>query len=224
LRAELDRLAVHRVAELLELSPAQLGRVAGLERLHAGARALREGRPVVLKQPSLQPGPHAFVHLTRDPFLDRTLCYGVLHADGRYASFPAPQPDAEPAARAACQRELWAVEGPLFHLGGCRPAHLLGEGHEAGPPVDHRLVDLRAVLRGAVVFPTRGMSPRELAPFFKGFEDVAERVEGLAAVSFDRYQRTGDRQHLDQVLEWNERELRLLRTIHSYLLEVRALS
>lgn len=225
LRVELDRLGVSSVRELRALSPERIGHVPGLARLHAGARAIADDRPVVLRRPAVpESAEHSFVQLTRDPFLDRTLVFGLLRADGSYQSFVVSQRDGEAGAEDDAQleflAELWRREGPIFHYGGAPVVHLIPAESASGPPVDHRLCDLRPVLRGAVVFPARDQDLASMASCFKGFEDIAGTPDGMACVWFDRYLETGEESWLQRVVEANERELRLLRTIHSWLVEI----
>jgi predicted RecB family nuclease len=220
LRIELERIGVTTGHGLLSLGRPVIESIPGLERLHAGARALSEGAPVLMKRPKLpREGAHGFVGVVRDAFLDRSLHFGLLDSAGVYSGFSSAELGDE-GARAACLARIWNTEGPVYHLGGKPALHLAGVGRNGGPPADHRLVDLRPVLWGSVVLPFRGQDVRSLAECFR-FEELAAEPEGMPAVWFERWRETGDPAWLARIAARNEAELRLLRAVHCWLLEAR---
>jgi predicted RecB family nuclease len=193
------------------------------------ARALVDGQAVRFGEPNL-PEPRngeAFFDIESYPPEDLHYLFGLLvQREGRavYEYELAERPGEERGAWERFLRRVDALDGPVYHYGRYErtTVRTLASRYGADPRADRlldRLVDLRTALTGCAALPVRGYSLKQVAPWL-GFEWTgATQAADDSMVAYERWLRTGRREHLDGLLVYNEEDVRATRTIRNWLLE-----
>jgi predicted RecB family nuclease len=192
------------------------------------ARALVEGRAVRFGDPHL-PAPgegEAFFDIESYPPEDLHYLFGLLVQRGGQVVYEhelAERPGEERAAWHRFLERIDALDGPVYHYGTYeRTTVRTLAGRYGGDPraarLLDRLVDLRTILTSCAALPVRGYSLKQVAPWL-GFEWTgATQAADDSMLAYDRWLRTGAREHLDGLLVYNEEDVRATRAIRNWLL------
>ena len=199
-------------------------------RLLAHATAFREGRAVPVDPPRLAAPGDGEVFFDIEGYSNGDVdCYyllGLLVRRGGEYVF-----EYELAERPEGEREMWLrflerstqCGGPVYHYGSYEKTALrrLADRYGWDPRVQHlleRCVDLHAVVKSCVALPLSGYSLKQVAPWL-GYEwSGATQAADDSILEYDHWLNTGDRQHLDHIISYNEDDVRATAVVRDWLL------
>jgi uncharacterized protein len=224
----LDQLAALPVPELEGRAPDI--RVLRLELLHTQARAIQDGRHMVLKHLELpEAQTELYFDIESDPLRDLDYLFGVLEVrDGKetYHRFFAEDAGAE--------GKMWAefcalierhIDAPIYHYGWYelevtrRFMARYGVSDFAREALERNMIDLLSVLRPTIVFPLSFYSLKDLAQYI-GFEWRAADASGANSVLwFEEWLKTKDKHTLQKIFEYNEDDVRATRALKQWAWE-----
>lgn len=201
-------------------------------RLHAHAVALVEERPVPLSAPRLPAPVEGEVFFDIEGYSNGDLdCYylmGLLVRRGGEYVFEydlAEHPDDEAEMWWQFLERASALDAPVYHYGVYERTAVrrLAEKHGGDERVDRlldRFVDLHKVVKDCVALPLRGYSLKDVAPWL-GYEWSGEtQAADESIVEYDRWLKTGDRNHLHHIIVYNEDDVRATVVVRDWLLDL----
>ncbi len=223
----LRQLGVSTVEQAAQLDPLALeGQAPGLtahslERIRLQAQSLVHGR-VVIREPYEEVCKGLEIHfdIESHPPTDTDYLFGFwIREPGheRYHTFLAERPEDE--------EQLWRAflawlptlpaEYTVYHYASFEITELrrlsLRYGDAENPWLARfvsRCVDLQKIARTSIVFPIYFYSLKKIAKFL-GFSWNGEIQNGGASVlMYDQWRTTGDRAHLNSILQYNEEDVR----------------
>lgn len=201
------------------------------ETIIAQARALADDRPVHLARPDL-PDPSegdVFFDVESYPVDGVYYLLGVLAwRDGKpiFTADLAERPENEGQMWEAFLRRIDRLNGWVYHYGAYERTAInalmrrYGDDPRGQRLLD-RLVDLERVLKNSVVLPLRGYSLKDVA-YWLGFRWTGEtQAADDSMIQYDAWLRTGQREHLERILRYNEDDLHATAAVRDWLLALR---
>ncbi len=192
------------------------------------ARALTEQRLIPLAPPRLPPPAdgEVFFDVESVPLEGFTYLLGTLvrrGGDYHYECDVARSPQDEGVMWQGFLRRMDGHQGAIYHYGAFERTTINGLMARYG--VDARaqallgrMVDISKVLKASAVLPLRGYSLKDVAPWL-GFTWSEEmQSAGDSMVEYIRWLETGDEQHLERILHYNEEDLRATLMVRNWLL------
>jgi len=224
----IDELAALPVPEL-EGRASDL-RIMRLELLHTQARAIRDGKHIVLKRLELpETEIELYLDIESDPLRDLDYLFGILEVnEGKetYHSFFAENADE--------QGKMWAefcvfveshMDAPMYHYGWYELEVVRRFEARYGAPAFARealarnMIDLLSVIRPAIAFPLSFYSLKDLAQYI-GFEWRAVDASGANSVLwFEGWLKTKDKRTLQKIFEYNEDDVRATHALKQWAWE-----
>lgn len=217
----LSAAGITKVQDLAQSHPDLLGaRVSGIPAdrlafLIEQAKALIEGRPIVMGRVDLPPGGDALViDVEADPLRDLYYLFGVLdvhNGKSEFHAFLAKKEDEEKQAWDEFTRFVMNNPGvPIYHYGWYEQEVFKTMTERYGAPegfledVADRSVDLLVRLRESVIFPLSFYSLKDIAQYL-GFRWRHDDASGLNSVLwYEEFLRTGDNEILQDIVFYNE--------------------
>lgn len=191
-----------------ERTVAILGRERG-RKVYAQALSILELRPVVFSElPELSDG----VILDIESFTpyDFDYLFGVLSNDSYYP-FLAFRPDQESAAFEEMISFIRQCSGPVYHFHQYEVQRLKRLSQKYGIKLERnffdRFIDVYKLYTNSVALPVPSYSLKTLARYF-GFEWRNGFNGRVAVEAFENYLKTGDTHILDEILTYNEDDVR----------------
>ncbi len=222
-----------RLPDLAAASAEEVARIKGVSKEGAvqiiqQARALAEGRHIVLDHPALPPPTDGeiFFDVESVPLEGFTYLLGTLtrHGDGyHYTCDLARAPQDEAAMWQSFLQRMDGHTAPVYHYGSFERTTInqlmkrYGKDGRAQALLG-RMVDLNKVLKASAVLPLRGYSLKEVAPWL-GFRWSGEtQAADESMVEYYRWLETGEERHLENIQRYNEDDLRATLRVRDWLL------
>jgi len=236
-RSEADALrlgGIETVAQLAQAREADINaHISGItaERLHyvhLQARALQENRVFKLGDPQLPEDRVALVvDIESDPLRDLHYLFGVLEINGEettFRKFLARTPAEEKQAWEEFTSYVRGFIGtPIYHYGWNEQDvfKVMAERHGAPEVVRSMLIeqgiDLLTIIRDSVILPLSFYSLKDIAKY-TGFSWRHDDASGLNSVLwYENFLRTGDESLLQDVVHYNEDDVRATWHVRKWL-------
>jgi uncharacterized protein len=200
-----------------------------LKKIQTAAQAWYEKKQIVLQKPTLPPGPEIFIDFegtdeleTEEGMLRVDYLIGVLD-EGKFVFFFAENLEQEERLfRSFVEYLKTKQDTTIYHYGPYERNHLstLGEKYRVDvSPYLERMVDLLAMTKRAVVLPTLSYSLKDVGKFlgasWRGTSDAQESM-----VLYLQYLETKDQTLLQQLLNYNEDDVRATKAVKDFLGEI----
>jgi predicted RecB family nuclease len=190
------------------------------------SRALSRGQSVQIGTPALPASdPAIFFDIESVPGEGVIYLMGLLIGRGdqyAYEYVLARSPEEEPHMWEAFLRRMDVLKGTVYHYGAYERTslgRLVGRyGEDARvEALLARMVDLRKVLRSAVVLPLRSSSLKDVAPWL-GYEWTGEtQAADDSMLEYIRWLEDGQEERLERILEYNEHDCRATARVYEWL-------
>ena len=224
--AALRGFGVHTVEDAANLSVEDLAGAApgltahGLEVAKYQAQSLRDGTVFIKEAIDLPSSPYEiYFDIETDGPNDADYLYGFLINDGKkephYVSFVAEKPEDE--GKMWKEFLAWIETLPsdyvVYHYAPYEPSRLklLTSRHGGSPALTafaEHLIDLKPLATKRVTYPLYFYGLKYICKFL-GFSWTGELQSGGASIDwYERWCETGDRHVLDQIIQYNEDDVR----------------
>ncbi|MEK7516653.1 MAG: TM0106 family RecB-like putative nuclease [Patescibacteria group bacterium] len=201
-----------------------------LERVHTQARSLAKQEAIVLEAPHFPAASEElYFDIEGDPLRGREYLFGILEVHGRtvqYVSFLAETPDE------AGEKKMWGEfmdymakhkDAAIYHYGTYEATVLDRFAERYGADLDllgqihSNRVNLLSVVARCVALPVYFYSLKDVAKGF-GFKWHREDASGAnSIVWYDEWLRTGNRELLDRIVQYNEDDVRATYHVKKWL-------
>ncbi len=221
--------------DLKELKAKTVGISIGrLQTMKLQADALQSQRPIIIEKPKLPRGrgtTEVYFDIEGDPLRHLEYLFGVLTVKDnkeKYHPFIAERPEDEELAWKEFLKFAETLDGaPIYHYGSYEKQVILrlggryGISEKAKSILDENLFDLMKVCGKSVIFPVYFYSLKDIAKFL-GFRWRNSKASGMQSIIwYDRWLEAGDRKSLDDVIEYNEDDVRATKYLKNWLVDLK---
>jgi predicted RecB family nuclease len=195
-------------------------------RLINQARAVTSGEVLLLEAPKFpEARTEIFFDVESAPLEGSYYLMGTLVRRGRKATFEhelAEKPEDEETMWKGFLRRVSRTDGPIYHYGYYERTVLGALNERYGPDdrvagLQERMIDLSKALDRCVVLPLTRYSLKDVAGWLGFRWSGATASAGDSVVEYITWLETGQRRHLDNILQYNEDDCKATLKVRDWL-------